>query len=229
MKRIRQLWWRVCDYAYAGVWQLRATLTRLRPESLLAGELRPVLVLPGVYEPWAFMLPLMRELHRAGHPVHVVTALGRNRRPVEDAARAVGDYLARAGLTDVVIVAHSKGGLIGKQVMAFGASAPRIRAMLAIATPFAGSRYASFMLNRTLRAFSPRNAALVALGRSQAVNSRIVSLFPAFDPHIPEGSELAGAANVRVPTPGHFRVLGDERARAVALRVAAGELPPFAG
>jgi hypothetical protein len=45
------------------------------------------------------------------------------------------------------------------------------------------------------------------LGRETSVNGRIVSVFGPFDPHIPEGSALDGATNVRVPMPGHFRVL----------------------
>ena len=46
------------------------------------------------------------------------------------------------------------------------------------------------------------------LGRETSVNGRIVSIFGPFDPHIPDGSMLEGATNVRVPTAGHFRVLG---------------------
>ncbi len=30
-----------------------------------------------------------------------------------------------------------------------------------------------------------------------------------FDPHIPDGSDLPGARNVRLATPGHFRALRD--------------------
>jgi hypothetical protein len=32
-----------------------------------------------------------------------------------------------------------------------------------------------------------------------------------FDPHIPEGSELVGAKNVRLETGGHFRILAHPR------------------
>jgi hypothetical protein len=33
-------------------------------------------------------------------------------------------------------------------------------------------------------------------------------VFGRYDPHIPDGSFLEGATNVRVPAVGHFRVLG---------------------
>ena len=217
-------WW-IADYLYAGAWQLRAFLSRARPASFASGTGRAVLILPGVYESWRFMLPLVRELHGQGHPVHVLPALGSNRASVQEAARTAERYLMSAELHDVVIVAHSKGGLVGKQLMAFGPAATRIRAMVAIATPFAGSRYADFMLNKTLRSFSPGNETLLALGRSLEVNARIVSVSPRFDPHIPEGSDLAGARNVHAETAGHFRILADQTARAAALATAAGRQP----
>ncbi|WP_198142007.1 esterase/lipase family protein [Leucobacter komagatae] len=225
MSHLRRAGFWAADYAYAGLWQARAFLSRQDPGEFASGSERPVLILPGVYENWRFMLPIIRDLHGRGHPVHIVESLGHNRAPVVDGARIVDDYLAEAGLRDVVIVAHSKGGLLGKQLMTFGESATRIRAMLAAATPFAGSRYARFMLNSTLRSFSPGNETLTALARSLDVNERIVSVFPSFDPHIPEGSVLEGASNVRVQTAGHFRVLADPRTLAEARRLAFGHLP----
>lgn len=228
VRRAQQLGWWVADYLYAGFWQARSLLSREDPRRFANGTERPVLILPGVYEGWRFMLPLVRDLHAHGHPVHIVTQLGRNRAPVLDGARLVDAYLAENELSDVVLVAHSKGGLVGKQLMSFGASATRVRSMVAIATPFAGSRYARFMLNPTLRAFAPGNATLAALGRSLEANGRIVSVFPSFDPHIPEGSELAGARNIRLRATGHFRVLSDPHTLAETRRAARDEMPPNA-
>ena len=85
----------------------------------------------------------------------------------------------------------------------------RVCAMVAISTPFGGSRYARYLLIPTLRAFSSADPALMALGADIRANSRIVSIFGQFDPHIPEGSELVGARNVRIDTGGHFRILGE--------------------
>jgi triacylglycerol lipase len=48
------------------------------------GSLAPVLLLPGVYEPWTFLRPLAERIHAAGHPVHVVRALGRNVRGIPE-------------------------------------------------------------------------------------------------------------------------------------------------
>ncbi|WP_449280792.1 esterase/lipase family protein [Leucobacter sp.] len=215
MSKLRKAAWWVADYAYAGWWQVRALATRADPGDFLGGNGVPILVIPGVYESWRFMLPLIIDLHGRGHPVHVIDPLRSNRVPVATGARLVEDYLAQQDLEDVIVVAHSKGGLIGKHVMSFAGEAHRIRAMVAIAAPFGGSRYARFLLSPALRSFSPRDATLQRLAEAREANTRIVSVFARFDPHIPEGSELPGATNVVVDTGGHFRILAHPRTIAV--------------
>jgi pimeloyl-ACP methyl ester carboxylesterase len=217
---LRKAGWWLADYAYAGYWQLRAAFDRTDPASFSTGSAARIVVLPGVYETWKFMQPLVAALHERGHPVHVVDALRRNQRPIVDMAQSVTEFLEAQDLTDVILVAHSKGGLAGKVVMT-GPAAARVRSMLAIATPFGGSRYARRMLSRTLRAFSPEDPSIVSLAQQLTVNGRIVSVYAEFDPHIPEGSELAGAKNVRLDTGGHFRILAHPRVLA-ELAVLAG-------
>ncbi len=201
----RALWWAE-DYAYAVGCQVRAFGSRRQPASYASGERTRIVVLPGIYETWKFMQPLIEGAHDLGHPVHVIDALRRNLGPVPEMADGVGRYLAEHDLRDVVLLAHSKGGLAGKLAM-LGPEAARIRGMLAVATPFGGSRYARLMLPRTLRALSPRDPSIVSLSGQRDVNARIVSVYARFDPHIPEGSELPGAKNVQLETGGHFRVL----------------------
>lgn len=209
MKVLRRAWWWALDYAYAGYWQLRASLARTGAAHLGEGTRRPVIVIPGIYETWQFMRPMVDALHEAGHPVHVVTMLQNNRIPVDRAATLVAEYLQREDLTEVAIVAHSKGGLIGKYLMMQADAGARVHSMVAVCTPFAGSRYARYMLLPSLRAFSPTHPITGRLAREVAVNARITSIFGEFDPHIPEGSELEGGTNIRLPVGGHFRILSD--------------------
>jgi pimeloyl-ACP methyl ester carboxylesterase len=204
------VWW-VRDYAYAVHWQLRAILSRADPEGFQGGEKAPLVVIPGVYETWRFLQPLITELHDRGHPVHVIGPLRWNNRPVPEAARHVSDYLVQHDLTGVVLVAHSKGGLVGKYAMTLGPAIDRIDAMLAVATPFGGSLYARFMVVPSLRIFRPKDATLLELSHQEAVNPRIVSVYGRFDPHIPGGSALPGAKNVQLEAGGHFRILAHPR------------------
>ncbi|HLV56461.1 MAG TPA: alpha/beta hydrolase [Actinotalea caeni] len=212
------------DYAFVARWQLRSLVrrrpawTQHRPD---AREV-PAVLLPGIFESWRFLEPLGERLAAAGHPVHVVS-LGLNSRPVPALARRVAAAVAAAEVDRAVLVAHSKGGLIGKQLMLDelrasrrGGPAPRIAGMVAVNTPFGGSRYASLVPLASVRAMRP--TALRALSSQRDVDARITSVYASWDPHVPEGSELVGATNVRVPHRGHFRVLGLRRVQDAVLR-----------
>jgi triacylglycerol lipase len=212
--RLRQAHAWLLDYLYAGYWQTRAFLRPGSDSALLTGtdpHAAPVLLIPGIWETWQFLLPIAKHLHRAGHPVHAISGIGYNRGTVPAMSELVSTYLAKADLHGVIVLAHSKGGLIGKHVMTASPEASRVERMIAISTPFSGSAYARFAPIRSLRAFSPRDAGLLKLAANLTVNARIVSIYSFFDPHIPGGSHLAGATNIQLPTTGHFRLLGDAR------------------
>ncbi|MGV8965043.1 MAG: esterase/lipase family protein [Cellulomonas sp.] len=220
--RVRHAVWWLRDYAFVISWQARGLLTRAGAEQFSATGVATspaVVLLPGVYESWQFMRPLALALSRHGYPVHFVPTLGFNTGAVPDMANLVAATLERRGLDAVVLVAHSKGGLIGKYAMANCDPGHRIRGLVAINTPFAGSPYARWIPLAPVRAFVPTDAILAALAVEDAVNARITSVATRFDPHIPNGSELAGATNIELATPGHFRALGDPHLVPVILAV----------
>lgn len=196
------------DYAYAARVNVGATLRHRRiPKA--RGDLAAVLLIPGVYERWQFMRAVGGRLAKRGYAVHVVEPLGRNLSSIPDAAAIAQRYLDDNDLRGVIVVAHSKGGLIAKYMMSFDDPTGRIRGLVAIATPFAGSSLARYAPTRALRAFAPTETTLALLAEQAEVNSRIVSIFPEFDPHIPGGSHLEGALNIQLPVDGHFRLLVD--------------------
>lgn len=197
------------DYVYASYWQVQGFLLRVRPEDyLIPGTAKPpVLLIPGIYETWQFLRPVADHLRDAGHPVHVLPALHRNTGSIPSSASLVLDDLRDLDLRGVIIVAHSKGGLIGKLAMLRDEES-RIDRMIAISTPFSGSLYARYAFTPALRAFSPNDRTLREIGAQLEVNARITSVWGSFDPHIPGGSRLEGATNVQLRGAGHFRIIG---------------------
>ncbi|MGN6742473.1 MAG: esterase/lipase family protein [Amnibacterium sp.] len=212
MTPAREAWAWALDYRYALVHQVEAVLDRTDPARYReGGGRRPIVLLPGIWETWHFLKPLIEHLHAAGHPVHVLADLGWNGGSVDAAAALTVAHLREHDLDGAVVVAHSKGGLIGKAAMLDAADGRRLAAMVAISTPFSGSVYARYAPLRSLRAFSPVDPTTLRLAANRDANARITSIWAEFDPHIPGGSELPGATNVRVPTGGHFRILADPR------------------
>jgi hypothetical protein len=251
-------WLWALDYAYAAQRQLAIviapwTLGRPRPAPRAwrkgSDDLAEIILLPGVYEHWTFLRPLGDALNAAGHRINVVHGLGMNRRDIAETADRLGRALAKKPPNGAgrVLVAHSKGGLIGKHLLvSSGAAAAAameataggdpadaaaaatasadasgpplgVLGLVAVCTPFHGSPLARLFFVPSIRAFLPDDETIVMLGRDGSVNGRIVSVFGRFDPHIPDGSVLDGATNVLVPASGHFRVLGSPKTHSAVL------------
>lgn len=176
-----------------------------------------MVLLPGVYESWTFLVPLAEMLRHHGYDVHPVTDLGRNSGSIGEMAARVARYLRKERITGCVLVAHSKGGLIGKHLLARNNEAGAIQGLVGVNTPFAGSVLARLLPLPSLRMFLPDSAELTALSSDSHVDKDIVSIFGRFDPHIPGGSFLEGAPNVQLQTRGHFRPLNDPRVHQAVL------------
>lgn len=182
-----------------------------------------IVLLPGILEPWSYVAPLARWLRRHGHRVEFVETLGWNLFDLDASAEHCLVVMRERKIRRAVLVAHSKGGLIGKAVLLKVAEGhadgetPLALGMVTVATPFTGSTMGGRRLQRLglvgrtpLAMFLPDSPVLEELTRQSEVNARIVSLAPAWDQVIPEGSHLSGATNVTLQVPGHFRPMRDE-------------------
>lgn len=205
---LRRGWYWAADYRYIARAQGRGLLSREVPDGYALGERPPVALIAGVLEPWTLLRPIADALNAAGHPVQVIPELAYNVITVPEASELASGVLLERGLRDVILVTHSKGGLVGKHMLTMDAD-QRIRRLIAIATPFAGSTLARLVPSPTIRALRPEDATILQLAARTELNSRITSIYPSFDPHIPGGSHLEGATNVEVPAMGHFRILRD--------------------
>ncbi|MDO5678631.1 MAG: alpha/beta fold hydrolase [Propionibacteriaceae bacterium] len=177
-----------------------------------------VVLLPGILENARYLAPLAQWLAARGHVVHQLPALGWNLRGLQESVDKGFEALDALGVEDAVIVAHSKGGLIGKAMLLDPRSDGVLTRMVAVATPFNGSplwdrAQRTFALRRSpLGMFHPEHPELATLISEREVNSRIVSLSPAFDQMIPGGSYLEGATNEVLEVEGHFRAVSSPSA-----------------
>lgn len=196
------------DYGFVARSRWRSIRIGSTPPDPGTGLAAPVLLIPGVFETWHYLEAIGDRLTAEGHPVHFLERLGLNRHPIEETAALVREHLEELDLRDVVIVGHSKGGLIGKQLMTVEDRDERISRLIAINTPFPGAPLARYAVS-AWREFAPDRPVIRSLAQATEVNGRIVSIFSAFDQYIPGSSRLEGATNVKLPLVGHFRVLED--------------------
>ena len=224
--------WVLRDYGFGARRRLVQLVSRRPPERWRTGDptLPDVVLVPGVHEHWSFLAPLADALNGAGHRITIVQGLGMNRRSVPETSRMLQRALARVAAPPAgrVIVAHSKGGLIGKHLLtdlvrgsgplgSAGAARLDVRGAVTLATPYAGSARARWFFDPSMRAFLPTDVTIVELQRDATVNEHIVSIFGTLDAHVPEGSALAGATNVVVPAAGHFRLTASPAAHRAAI------------
>ena len=210
---------RARDYAYA----LRLMEAGRASASSAAALRHPrdrkpsIVLIPGVHEGWTFLRPIADFLHTNGYDVHAVETLGHNTGSIHEMAARVDAYVSAQGIDRCVLVAHSKGGLVGKHLLANHDPATPFLGLVAVHTPFNGSSLARLLPLPTLRMFRPHSPELARLAAATHLNHLIVSIFGSYDPHIPAGSRLEGARNVQLETRGHFLPLGDPLVHAAIL------------
>ncbi len=146
-----------------------------------------------------------------GYPVYIVPSLGHNFTDIAKSARLVGEVIDKNNLTNIIIVGHSKGGLIGKYLLLDEKYDNAIKVIIAIATPFAGGKLAKLVPHKSYRELSPNSKLLKKLQENNSANSKIVSIFPQFDPLIwsKESSYLEGAKNIELDKKGHDAIITD--------------------
>jgi len=204
------------DYLYAVQRGGNAFIFR-KPPSHYLGHIEdtkpPIILIPGIFEKWHFLQAIADPLSLKGHPVYALEHLGYNTKAIPGAAKLVRELIDEKNLRDIIIIAHSKGGLIGKYLLAFCNHDNRVKKVIAIATPFGGSRPARFILGEKFKELSPDGETIQKLHRVKGVNDKIVSIFGIFDNHIwPESSSrLEGAENIQVEAYGHHRILNNKK------------------
>ena len=149
-----------------------------------------------------------------GHPVYVVPKLGNNIGDIPSGAKKVREVIEENKLKNIVIVAHSKGGLITKYLLIHEDPEQKVKGLIAIATPFHGSSIGKFIPHYSVQELTKDSDIIHYLAEHSEVNGKIVSIIPSYDNAVwrDKGSHLEGAMqNIEVEIPGHNLILKDKK------------------
>jgi len=174
----------------------------------------PVIILPGIFGRWSFLKPIADHISLLGHPVYIVPKLGNNISNIPWSAKEVREVIKENNLKNIVIVAHSKGGLISKYLMLHEDPNSKVKGLIAVATPFHGSSLAKLIPMDSTQELTPESKIINYLEKHGEVNQKIVSIIPAYDNAVvhKEGSYLIGAMeNINVDIAGHNLILKDKK------------------
>ncbi|MBC7514516.1 MAG: alpha/beta fold hydrolase [Herminiimonas sp.] len=205
--------------------ELRATLVssswhmpfcRLGAAPEIFGHGVPVLLVHGYGCNSGYWQPMARAFRLAGisfHATDLEPVLGDIDGYLPQISRAVAVLCAAAGTTQVVIVAHSMGGLVARAWLRDNGW-QQVAALITLGTPHQGTVLAQFGIGSNARqmcriddAADPAcNPWLVRLnGSTDEKRERIVSLYSTYDNIVVPSTSgcLAGAHNVSFPCIGH--------------------------
>lgn len=184
-----------------------------RPPSHYLGYIQrgkpQIVLIPAISTKWGFMKKLGDKISLSGHPVFIVPKLGHNFLNIPDSAKYVKEVIIKNNLKNVILVGYSKGGLIGKYLLIFDNQDNRVKGLIAIASPFSGTRITKFIPHKSYQELLPDNQIIKKLNNHQEVNSQIISIYPSVDNHIwsEKGSQLQGGKNIEIPVTGHSKVI----------------------
>ena len=216
----------VADAVLWAFWQVRSLFRSPVPwyPGDAASKLPTVVLLPGLATNWKFMEPLADALADAGFPVVQLPQLRRVTKPSSDLAELVLRYLrTHRELGPVLLVSHSKGGLVAKRVLLADPEAKLALGAVTISAPFDGARAARFVRGgrspfREVVLMRPGTPAMLELARQTSANSRITTVSPIIDEIVGSRGTLPGARNLAVSSIGHNLLLADPRVHRLVVR-----------
>lgn len=190
----------------------------------------PVLIVPGFMGPRFLLWPLAAFLRAHGRRVEILNtfpALGGVEAHAKRVAKAVDRLLEKTGATRVDYVAHSMGGLAARYYIRHLGGKSKIRRLVTIATPHAGTAWAQLRLTRSARDMMPGGDFLLALGDEERLDGiRCTNIRAGWDQMVwPRESGVWGAHadDHEVAFAEHWAIQLDPRA--LALVLAALEAP----
>lgn len=215
MKKLKKIIYWTIDYAYmANGWRMMYQY-RKPPKHYLGHTISgksPVILIQGVTLKWGFMKKLGDSISLTGHPVYIAPELGHNLGSVPAQSKIIEKIIIDNSLDEVVIVAHSKGGLIAKHLLNHSSVSPRIKKVIAIATPFHGSTLTKYLIGKPFKELRPKSETILNLSSKCDLDSKICTITPTFDNHVwhPRKSRLPTALiNQTSAVRGHHKILFD--------------------
>lgn len=210
---------RIIDYYYALKGFSMMYMYKNPPSHYLDNankEKKSVIILQGYLNRWGFMKNLADEVSRSGYPVYVFPELKNNLDNVSAASEFIYEEIIKRNIEDIIIVGHSKGGLIGKYILTYLDKKERIRGVIAVATPFNGTTAAEYFKSFKTNEFQIDSKLIKELGLNTKYNNKIISISALYDNVVrhEKKARLDGAfKNIEVKASGHHKIIFDKKVK----------------
>lgn len=212
---MRNISYWIIDYLYLIWGKLLMYIYKNPPKQYLSYTVKgknPVIIIPGNSNKWGFLKKLADTISDLGHPVYIPHKLGSNLFDIPTSAKIIRRVIDENNLKNVILLGHSKGGVVGKYILIHENQDTKIKRLIAIGAPFSGTNIVTHLPFRSFRELSPKSKIIQEMNSNSKVNSKIVSIMPEFDNHVwsDKGSYLQGALNIKLPIRGHHKIVFDK-------------------
>lgn len=209
---VKLIWGLIIEYFLLLSLKFIAYLKPVPPKKWqnLSADKKTIVFLPGWHENWYFFVKIAARLQN----YQLFFPKYNSAKPVAENATAIAQQISTHNLSSIVLVGHSKGGLIAKYLIDNFAEINQIcRQVIAISSPWQGSWWGNFRLHG-LYELIPNSSLLLSLNSNQANIKKMIVIYPKFDNHVlPNKNKLfKGAKNIQLDIIGHTVILQAENA-----------------
>ena len=182
------------------------------PNSWQNGERGDVILIQGFNERLFTFKKIGNFVNALGYKVYHIKKLDRNFITLAEGVKIIKQFILENNLEEVVLLSHSKGGLIGKYLIDDTEVNTYIKCSISIATPYHGS-----ILGRlrwlSLYELMPNALHYKTMHLTTENNYKIFNLYPRIDNHVIPNRNLIlkGANNIQIDVIGHSRIMGSEK------------------
>jgi len=158
---------------------IKATFHKKPPRNWESGKSGNAILIPGFLGSWYYLRKTGNFLNNLGYKIHIVTSIERNIYPISYGVNEIKKYILKHNLSKLIIVAHSKGGIISRLLLQDTEMEKRVK------------------------------EEIKEVNKNQNGIKKIINIYPEADPYvIPNKSlYLEGARNIQVNIVGHVNIL----------------------
>jgi predicted alpha/beta hydrolase family esterase len=177
------------------------------PKVWKTGTRGDVILVQGFAENFIPLKTIADHLNRLGYKIHVIPELNWQFFSIEKGAKILDEYILSHRLKDVVLVSHSKGGLVAKKYID-EAQKDTVKYAITLAAPYHGTLF-GYLKVLSLFELNPYSETIQKLLRNEKLNHKIINIYSTFDNHVIPNRNLIleGTRNIQIPIVGHTRIL----------------------
>lgn len=207
MRFIHTAYYLFLEYILIIYLKIKRIFFRNPPKEWKYGEKGDVICILGFGETWVFFEKIAGHLFGKGYRIHFLPRYFYGLHPISNYVEKLKEYIESNKLKDLIIIAHSKGGLIAKKYLDSEKNSEKIKLLITICTPFQGTIFGHLRilsLTEFRRSHVIKNISSVSIN-----NHKIINIYPKLDNHIipNKNAILPDGKNIMLDIVGHTRIL----------------------